>query len=328
MAKEAAAQAQVPRERHLNVVYFIDSSRTHSVRVNLIYARWLLAGAVGLTLWSLLSLAWIVSLGQVLKTTRDQLSSALGSVFDYQVKYDKIFDKAYPDAALQGYYAEGSHLPGNNPTSPEERIAEKIPTDAMPAKEVAVANQTTVAAQPVTPEAASANAAGSAAAPPASMAHTAGKTSDTAATLSDKGDGKFGSLDIRKATLTKTSDGKLNLMFDMTNRETKNKAEGYVWAIMGLRLADGTTKNLVAPATARLNSNGTVENPLSAYRFSIQRYKKKEFTFLTPAGEGWSVATIKIVYSDIMGKRFNETVVTPEFTKTDQTTHEESESTP
>lgn len=321
MAKEAAAQIQVPRERHLNVVYFIDSSRTHSIRINLVYARWLLAGAVGLTLWSLLSLAWIVSLGSVLKTTRDQLSSALGSVFDYQVKYDKVFDKAYPDAALQGYYAEGSHLPANNPLTPEERVAEKAPSDASPSKE-------TVAAQAVTKDAASAIAAVPAAAPvtPANTAMT--KTSDTTATSSDKQDGKFGSLDIQKATLAKASDGKLNLAFDMTNRETKNKAEGYVWAIMSLHLADGTTKNLVAPPTARLNSAGVVENPMSAYRFSIQRYKKKDFSFSTPAGDGWSVASIKIVYSDPTGKRYNETVVTPELSTSEGTAKGESEPTP
>ena len=328
MAKEAAAQTQVPRERHLNIVYFIDSSRTHSVRVNLMHARWLVAGAIGLTLWSFQSLAWIVSLDHVLKTTRDHLSSALGSVFDYQVKYDKIFDKAYPDAALQGYYAEGSHLPANNPTTPEERVAEKIANETAPVKETAPVNQTTTAALTTAKVAAPAAAAAATTVAATTTTANAAKTSDQAATAADKGDGKFGSLDVRKATLSKGSDGKLNLVFDMTNRETKNKAEGYVWAIVGLRLADGTTKNLVAPPTARLNSTGMVENPQSAYRFSIQRYKKKDFSFATPAGDGWTVANIKIVYSDTSGKHFNETVVTPALSAVDATTEEDNDATP
>lgn len=319
MAKEAAPQAQVPRERHLNIVYFIDSSRTHSIRVNLSHARWLLAGAIGLTLWSVLSLAWILSLDHVLKTTRDHLSSALSSVFDYQVKYDKIFDSAYPDAALQGYYAEGSHLPANNPTTADDRVAEKIANDNNPGKEVTSGSQPALSAAGQAKDGtvtASANQA------------SAAKQADPAAAATDKTDPKAGTLDIRKSVLSKAQDNKLNLVFDMINRESKNKAEGYVWAVVGIKLADGTTKNLVAPPTARLNSSGVVENPSSAYRFSIQRFKRKDFSFTTPTADGWTVSSVKIVYSDISGKRLNETNVPTTLSESDASDPEEKDASP
>ena len=326
MAKEAAAQTQVPRERHLNIVYFIDSSRTHSIRVNLMHARWLLAGAIGLSIWSFLSLAWIVSLGHVLNTTRSHLSSALSSIFDYQVKYDKIFDVAYPDAAQQGYYAEGSHLPANNPITPDDRAAEKAISDSLTSKDSVMANPSLQNPPITVTKDIAATEAANAANAKSSANAVAAKYSDPTS-MSDASEVKTGALDIRNSSLTKSSD-KLNLEFDMINRESKHKAEGYVWAIIGLKLADGSIKNIVAPTTARLNGNGVVERPTSTYRFSIQRYKKKDFSFSAPASEGWSIASVKIVYSDLTGKNQKETIVPSTISSAEGTAPEEKDAAP
>lgn len=314
MAKDVAVQNHAPRERHLNIVYFVDSARTHSIRVNLSHARWVLAGAVGLTIWAVMSLAWILSLGRILDTTRNHLSTALASVFDYQVKYDKIFDVAYPDASLNGYYAEGSHLSANNPTTTNDvRPAEK-PAAAVAVKEAAVPAMAT-----------SVTAVGQ---PAAATAVVAPPTSETAAVTpaqASAAQSSVASLDIRKPLLKKSGD-KLSLEFDMINRETKNKSEGYVWAIVNVKLADGSQKSIVAPTSARLNKTGSVDNHASAYRFSIQRYKKKEFGFILPTADESAITEVKIVYSDLSGKDRHESIVPPVIDKSEPVAEEKDPS--
>lgn len=335
MAKEAATQNHAPRERHLNVVYFIDSSRTHSIRINLSHARWILAGAIGLTLWAVMSLVWILSLDRILDTTRSHLSTALASVFDYQVKYDKIFDLAYPDAAQHGYYAEGSHLSSNNPTAAnEEKSANTVVAsrDAAKEKEPAAANvpaMATVVNNNAAPPVVSAlpySTAPSVKEKDKEKEKEKDKVATSVVQESTTPLSSIATLDIRKPLLRKSGD-KLSLEFDMINRESKNKSEGYVWAIVNLNLGDGSQKSLVAPASARLNKSGAVENQTSAYRFSIQRYKKKDFAFSLPAGNDLTISEVKIVYSDLSGKDRHESIVPPVIDKSEAAA-EEKDSAP
>lgn len=296
MSKESVTQIPGVRERHLNIVYFIDSSRSHSVRINLTAARWILAGTVGLALWSLLSVGWIISLDLILDKTRGHLNTTLTSLFNYQVKYDKIFDVAYPENSTHGYYAEGSHLPNNNPIANDPTPAtEKKPAATTPAPNVAAKAENSPA-----PTSTSTPVATTAAA-------TAAPTSNQAASTAF-------SIDIKKPTLTLDS-GNILLTFDIFNKDPKVKAEGYIWAIGTLQLADGSTKTIVAPSHAKLGSSGDVSTFSTTYRFSIQRYKLKDFSFAAPAGEGWKLTHLKIVHVDLHGKQKQEVSVPIQFQK-------------
>lgn len=282
MAKDSIVPTQGIRERHLNIVYFVDSSKSHSIRINLTAARWMMAGSIGIVLWSILSLGWIISLGRVLDSTRSQLGAALSSIFDYQVKYDRVFEQAYPDNSTVGYYASGSHLPKNNPTAADTNL--KTVNHAKPE----------VTAKVATPATKEASATSTDANNDVAVTSTA-NISDAAATNGSD-------VDIKNFSLT-AQNGKMTLLFDILNKDPKVRAEGYIWTVGTLQTADGTTKRFVGPSHAKLNADGQVEVFSSTYKFSIQRFKRKEFIFDVPKDQNWKLTELKISHVNAQGKQ-------------------------
>ena len=271
------------RDRYLNIVYFVDSARTRSIRITLAQARWLLAGATGVSLWALLSVGWILSLDQILTKTRAHLATALSNIFDYQVKYDHIFDAAYPDDATQGYYAEGSLLPANNPTTEAAPQQATKPTNTMPevsqpqaqlvqsSRDQAITGATTTQV------------------PSAALPTQSPATNGTAPTLT-----------MTHFKLTSQAN-KFLLIFDINNFNQRKKAEGYIWAVITLTNPDGTQQFLGAPDHAKFDKDGKITQTTSAYRFSIQRFKKKDFEFRAPHASSSKVLSAKVYFSDVSG---------------------------
>lgn len=288
MAKEVVVPNQGIRERHLNIVYFVDSSKSHSMRINLVLARWILAGSIGLVLWSVLSLGWIISLGSVLKVTRDHLETALTSIFNYQVKYDRVFEQAYPESSTQGYYASGSQLPVNSPVDLDG-------AKAQPKVEVGVkqapSTKDSLATSPPAAEHASVRQESASMA----VAATSRVTNDSKEAVEAL------AMDIKNTLLT-AQNGKMTLLFDISNKDAKRRAEGYIWATGTLQLPGGATKRIVAPPHTRLKADGTVDAVSSTYKFSIQKFKRKDFTFAVPADESWKVSDLTITYVNADGK--------------------------
>ena len=95
MASDVLPPEKGSRTKYLNIVYFVDSSKSYSIRINLVAARWALVLLIGVTLWSLISVAWVINLTQVVAKTRLSLGEALTGVYEYQLKYEHVFDKSY-----------------------------------------------------------------------------------------------------------------------------------------------------------------------------------------------------------------------------------------
>ena len=283
MNQPARTQPLAQRGRHLNIVYFVESARTHSIRISLAQARWILAISTGVVLWAMISIVWIASLDSILGQTRGYLQTALSNIFEYQVKYDHVFDAAYPEEETPGYYAEGSHLSSNNPVIEEAsaKQASKVgfvqkAAEAIPVAPVQAAVASEVGATPKPQDVV---------VPPAAALPSG---------VNDK-------LLLTHIKLSQRGHN-LTMVFDVTNSNQKKKAEGYIWAVLELPSIEGKSTFVGAPEHARFDSVGKIINPSSAYRFSIQRFKKKDFQFKISSNDRVKIASAKIYYSSLSGK--------------------------
>jgi hypothetical protein len=83
---------------------------------------------------------------------------------------------------------------------------------------------------------------------------------------------------LDRATISKTS-SKLSLIFNIKNNAPK-KAEGFIWAVAMITTNNGQTTALPAPEHTKIDRNtGDIQSHKTAYRFSILRFKNKEFDF-------------------------------------------------
>jgi hypothetical protein len=288
MAKDSPQPAQGIRERHLNIVYFVDSAKSHSIRLHLGLARWILAATIVVMMWAVMSIFWIFELGTNLEQTRGHLSLVLHRLFDYQVKYEKIFEEAYPDSAVP-------MVSGKTSTTAAAKVAGEaaqqggkasvVVTEASPSTELVKTDSLPTELASKEKDGETAQGASQASAGP-----------DTAAAAS-----VTKVIQIANPSLT-ASDGQMLLMFDMTNMDPKRKADGYVWATANLVMADGTIKHIAAPSHTKINKDGNVDAYNSTYKFSIQRFKRKDFTFSVPNDETWKITDLSIGMVDASGK--------------------------
>ena len=330
MRREKNQSPSNDRTRYLNIVYFVESARSHTIRINLRYARWAVAAGVVICGWAIGSIFWILSLQVQTDKTRDRLATALTTIFDYQIKNEKVFDIAYPTDATNSYYSELAQLPSNNPIAESSDTSTPSPNalpnngnkapahpgqpkkhDHAPTEKQQVAAISRTAEQSMDPS----NENNSAKATEKSTEKTSPKTTaqvdyqslaDQSPASSetdhhDKNAPKDDQLQISGATISKAS-GKLSLVFNIKNKAPK-KAEGFIWAVAMITTNNGQTTALPAPEHTKIDRNtGDIQSHKTAYRFSILHFKNKEFDFKLPSNTAWKLARLSIYFTDLNGQ--------------------------
>jgi hypothetical protein len=296
------------RNRFLNIVYFVESARSHTIRINLTYARWAIALTLVVVAWSIGSLFWIAHLQYQSAKTRDRLQHALTTIFDYQIKNEKIFEEAYPPESTNGYYSELAQLPSNNPvaetTAPQQLKSETKTQD----KDIQTQPLAKTTPLPKSPTQA-AEAPKKTATPgvetngtPAAVLSSVSKLAELSIAPSNQSPDSSGpSLEISAAKLSKT-DAHIDLNFTMKNKNPE-RAEGFIWAVAVIAQENGEAKRVVAPIHTRIDSkSGAILAPKSGYRFSILKFKNKEFEFKAPGKSTWKLAKLTIHYTNVEGR--------------------------
>ena len=330
MRREKNQSPSNERTRYLNIVYFVESARSHTIRINLLYARWAVAAGVVICGWAIGSIFWIFSLQFQADKTRDRLAIALTTIFDYQIKNEKVFDIAYPTDATNSYYSELAQLPSNNP------IAEPLGTSVTSSNSLemngnkphahpgppkkydqAPTEKQQVAAIPSTADkltdplneidVAKANEKGTEKTSPkitAQVDHQNLAEQRRASSETDpheKNTTKDDQIQISGATISKAS-GKLSLVFNIKNNASK-KAEGFIWAVAMITTNNGQTTALPSPEHTKIDRNtGDIQSHKTAYRFSILHFKNKEFDFKLPSNTAWKLAKLSIYFTDLNGQ--------------------------
>ncbi len=85
------------RKRYLNVIYFIDSNRTRTLKFS-IGASYLTVGLLSAAvIWSIISTSLLLHDRYIIAGMSNHTKSLLELVFNQQTRYDEVYEKAYPD---------------------------------------------------------------------------------------------------------------------------------------------------------------------------------------------------------------------------------------
>jgi hypothetical protein len=320
MERSSKQLAQSDRTRYLNIVYFVESARSHTIRINLKYARWAVGFVAIIVTWAAGSVFWILSLKNHVHDTRQRLESSLTTIFDYQIKNDRVFEIAYPADATKSYYSEAAQLASNNPvmdpksTNPSSGSSSPSSSaqTASRAPEVTVSNQPSsstvtgsiaktqpdekpISARTDPKQAPAVSSTTTSNAPTQKSTIVAASFDSTTPVRSDNAKPL---IEVSGAKISR-AENKIELNFDINNRRTE-RAAGYIWAVAAFSSPDGKTSHSGAPYHVQIDTNsGKITSVRSAYRFAILRYKKKNFEFKTPATKDWKLTKVTIHFTDV-----------------------------
>ena len=77
MDAESKRASTLERNRYLNIVYFVESARSHTIRINLRHAKYAVGAAIAVAVWALSASVWIMILRHDLSQIKDRLESSL-----------------------------------------------------------------------------------------------------------------------------------------------------------------------------------------------------------------------------------------------------------
>jgi hypothetical protein len=266
-----------PRKQFLNIVYFVESSRTRTLKIPMSRVHLLLFCALALVGWSVASTAIISLLVNDRAELVGSLKQTMQTVFDFESLYDGVYERAYPSGKLQSsktLSASSGQAPNQKPTVAADTAPKSVANDS---KQTEVEQQEqkaqTVAAAASTP------------APEVNSSDSVGKNVEV--TVSNP--------------VVKTTDNRLNLTFDLTNKNGSEKSEGYIWATAEFKTETGDIHILKAPLSIEADSKGDITDHKRALFFAIRRFKRNEFSFDLMKGYSGTVVGVKIGVSDKPG---------------------------
>lgn len=269
-----------PRKQFLNVVYFVDSSRTKTLKIPMSRVYLMLFCALLLVGWAISSTAVISLLVKDRTDLALSLRQSMQTIFDFESLYEGVYETAYPAGKLQSskVVLTGEKekvvvtpVEAKKPAAPEPaaKPVEKVAEKTAPVKPVEKAPP--APAQPIEKQAEAKTATGT----------------NVEVVISNP--------------VVKTTMDKLNLTFDLTNKDEAGKTEGYLWATAEFKTDAGDTHILKAPMAVAVNAKGEISDHKRASYFAIRRFKRNEFSFDLMKGHAGTVIGVKIGISDKPG---------------------------
>lgn len=356
------------RKRKLNLIYFVDSARTKSLAIPLLQLKILGAMLFLLVAWSIASTA---AIGWLLVEKTDlahRLQASLATVFDYESRYDGVYDIAYPAEHRKHPGSMASSAPSSPSENPQLALkspahqydAESMATDrpqasgtpppgsasesggayasasrpsiqnekntydqrlasasgaVAPGREAPTTTTVTASTGPSTvptgggaqPQSISSRGDQTKAHPtavvpnPEQSATAPGTPAGTAPTAGSSTKKDFESIISVTNPVLEPKGGELELRFDLTNRSSKARAEGYLWAVAEFKTDEGKTIYVGAPTGIDVNERGEPRNPRLSASFGIRHFKRKSFTFPYAKGRTGTFTAIRISVMDKTG---------------------------
>jgi hypothetical protein len=235
------------RKKYLNVIYFIDSDKTRSFKLPLNIAYTFLAGATFLGLWLFTSMACLYLDQKKIGADKAQIQNLLSVIFQYQTRYDEIFEIAY----------EGLNSPA---TAKIEKKSETAPAPKQTvAEEIVEKGETTPTAAPATE--------------PAVAEDGTAENGEFSVQIENMKEHLYGN--------------ELQASFDIRNLQGSQKASGFIWGVAKIEKEDGQIVYLTSPTSVNVDQTGEAKNIAQAYKFSIKFFKSKTLTFALPNAAGF-----------------------------------------
>ncbi len=255
------------RKRFLNVIYFVDSNKTKTFKFSLRASYVAISLLVIMLFWSMFSTALLVSNYNRAAVRSQRIRNLLATIFNYQTRYDKVYEKTYP---MKLHANDAATVTAVNKDS------EKADPESKPEATISLA------AKP---------------APQAVATATAGKTESTP----DPPKRAKPQVKVEKFKVNTKPDG-LSLKFAVKNLDRPNKANGYVIGFAKFLGLNGTTRLVTSPSDIKEGEPINKWALPRGHRFSIRYYTQKTLDFDLPDKNGGSFESIKI----IVGSKNNE----------------------
>ena len=298
-------------KRQLNIIYFVDSSKTRTVKIPLgrVSVVLLLLSAVGL--WSIGSAFLLTAANADRAGLTRKLSASLATVFDYETRYDGVYDVAYPSgktnvpspplqarpvaaAPAPSVASALAKLPANEPSATAAEADAAAGTDGLaehpgpPAKALAAkalprARETAETAEPKAAK--------------LGKAENVPEKSDKPAKASI---GAKGTPVIVGNPVIENGANALQVKFDLTNKSS-GRTEGYIWAVASFKNDKGETIYIADPPNVGVKADGDVADVLKSSNFGIRKFKKMSFTFPVNKELNGTFTGIKIGVTDKAG---------------------------
>ncbi|WP_141730884.1 hypothetical protein [Oligoflexus tunisiensis] len=281
-AKEKAGnRRRSVRKRYLNIIYFIDSKRTHTLKFS-IKTGYLTVGTLGLLVsWSLVASLLLVREHGLNKELRARSRNLLSVIFNYQTRYDQVYEKAYPN--------------DGHPLHPSEKASEQQVAEAPEEQPKPQAAQPVIrpAAPNLAAKAFPPSPAPAAAKPvPEPQGKVAAKAPEGVPTIAIE---NFSSA-IHNEILT--------VRFSLKNTNKGSKASGTVTA--QARFFENGKEGIWLETQAEANDNSgdadDQEDSGSDQHFNIRYYKNKVYHFASPAKRKGLFTAVKITVKDDQGR--------------------------
>ncbi|MFW7382013.1 MAG: hypothetical protein ACOH5I_24620 [Oligoflexus sp.] len=154
--QERQHKTKAERARFLNVIYFIDSNRTHTFQLKLKWSLAIAATVASLILWSFMSTFLLIHESRESTSKSQRIRGLLATIFNYQTRYDHVYERSYPEEANQDDIAEaasesdeaGSELADKLEDQASESIAAKPSTPVEEPMSLAARSQPIVEESP------------------------------------------------------------------------------------------------------------------------------------------------------------------------------------
>ena len=255
--------------RVLNVIYFIDAHKTRSFHLSLHKFYIILGTLAFLSVWTLFSIYFVLRSLDEKEALRDRLHTALATTFEYQSRYDSVYESAYPELQakkdlLAAAAASAQDEGAGRPTA-ESRDEKK---DSSSDEEAQNLNRL-------------------------SFEKLELETTDSQWPIAIE------DLSIHR------DEQDLELSFAIRNKKSPSRSEGYIWAVATLVDAAGKSSFVASPPGLKVDPQlGKVSEPSKhANWYSIRYYKAKSFYFSLPPNWSGKINEIKLGMMDTSGKQ-------------------------
>lgn len=256
MMKHGLNKPSGSRSKSLNIIYFIDSNRTHYIQFRLKTALVLAGLVIAISLWTIGGTIWLSQEISASAKKTHHIHQLNRAIFEYQAKHENLYEKTYPE-----------HIPSRQ--NPEKVAKEKSALDSE-RPSISVDNgredakpQKQVLAGKATPE-------------------NIEKSMDSpkSRTVALNGKEKPAEISVENVTYNIEESG-LTLKFAIRNQDSPERVDGHIWGLASLS-GDPNLVSVSSPKGINEETEPAVVKT-KAPRFSIRYFKNKLLYFPLPS---------------------------------------------
>ncbi|MFK7825557.1 MAG: hypothetical protein AB8G05_15510 [Oligoflexales bacterium] len=264
-------------KKSLSVIYFVDAKKTRSFSLSLTKVNLILTIFFALVFWSGLSIYFVFESSQEKNNLKDRLHASLATIFEYQSRYDGVYELAYPRVVKKAVSSFADKEEKEILSKEEQKNIAETPDKK-------AENQPSIAEKEETEKF-----------DPRNIVLSIEK-------VEAKADSDWPVI-VEDISYQKEQDD-FELNFAIRNTQSPERAEGYIWSVVTLMNAKGEKSFISSPIGVKLDEKGKIQNPpKGANWYSIRYYKAKSFYFQIPEAMQINIKEIKISMMNLEGQR-------------------------